>query len=1727
MAYETDFWGKAKTSDWWNKDMSDAGQGLFVDPQTAINTATVPKDVLSQKYAMEEDARKARGGFMQNIMQGIGSVGHDIDGALSHIPGWGVAKDVGKTLWWPVDKAASGAYWIYSNAVSQPLSTLFLQAAKAEIAPGDKGYFGTLLSGSEWSDAYGKAEHISPGQALVNYENVASAAGEPGMFASVFASGADKLSSQEKEDVKRNSERFLYDTDFWRQKGDWKYTVGTGSLDFIFNVGADPVMLVGGAASKVTKGLRAIEIATEGAEAAPKISKAASLLGTAVAKGAHALTPAAKTQEEASQATKVNNAFDWMEGKSAAEIAQHPIWGSGRRANPAKEQLSQVLSNTSREDMPLILRFAAGDNAAAAELADKSRSTLTELGKMQDNRVLVDTAKYNSELFQGFAPAEVGVQAPYKAPIATEREALNQQAAEQIYHGLNGVRPLGSAAPAASSDIMRAQEWKAGQSDATEQQLADLQQKVPYYGQVLGQENLGKSIEEFSPGVSNIFGTVKQLYRMGPAALRDANLAATKAIVKIGSGVGDRPLRDIFNKNAQGGLVTRLLQNGIYSPAVRFVDSFGERTPEKFINHNDDDAYMRVAEMLKRVPGLGADARLDMVNEYSRAADKVSRSDVLDSIHSRITYHMTQNLHNLDSHTASLINDIRKVGFGQAMTELTGFAPTSQRFSAARQLDEQGLPTGRLVDLYEDGEHYVISPLAKTQLSMAEPLLPVNELNRILSRNSGYLRTIRKGGGSAKDAVTSISDSLNTMWKAATLLRPGYVLRAMSDDQAASAVKFGIISSMADAGQGGVNWMLNRSQQIKAIVGKGSYTSTTKPGQGIFRIEDESLVANAEKLGLPTERISISNAWPLIKKRISDERDSLKGVEGQIAKLKAKPNSDEELLNSLTDQAIDHRRVIDEHTDYANALLQEAKDSKGKRLGEGEFEHEGVKVPQAFSSEWSNPIPRDQITSGLAMETVFARGEAIDNGRLIKTGSWKSVTPNEANHMDSWLGALNKQFRQDDLYRLVAKDPTLKEAKSWLKTPAGKYHMSLLGPRARDYNGTLDAIKATLDQYLPAGTGLQTKIANGEEIMEHELRGAIAKEDFPAVHGEEVKGLTAGYSKQTASRAVDDIIAKGFQKLSTIPNDVMARQPIYLRAQEARMRDLISQEIGYRRTVGAEEHLTLDEMNKLLEKSDRLARKDISQVVYDPIRTTATEALRFVTPFLSAHIDGLQRWGGLIAERPQFVGTTAKIYNAPVAANLITDQNGQHVDENGMADGVDPATGKKIKVFVPLDGRMITLRMPGDTTNVKGIGKVPSGGTRISLSALNTILPGDPWFNPGAGPYVQIAASAIAKKVPSIGDFLQWSKVLPNGPSASWTDPLLPKYMKDAWNAFTAGDKGNDAYQKAYLAEYQRQMGDYANGGPAPDMKKVESNAKQFMFLQAFTSWASPAQVKNTPLTGSPYQFFIDQYKVMQDLDPKNAQDMFMQRYGKDYFAFTASMSKSMGIASTVSADHVATQYGDLIEKNPDLASLIVGDIYNKGEFSSSVYAKQMDQLIAGQSVREKITAQEAIANNQKDLGWQQYNRYMHMLDAAMFRSGFKSYSDPGASNFSEIKQKIIDILGDKNAAWFKDYGDVQMNKMPITIKGMEQITSDKKLMADPMRTDLKALRTYLAARSSIKDILTKRGSSKISFDLEGNPSGQNVDLGNALKDISMMLVHNDTRFGDLYHRYLVNDNLS
>src|ERR1051325_8676190 len=64
-----------------------------------------------------------------------------------------------------------------------------------------------------------------------------------------------------------------------------------------------------------------------------------------------------KTAEEISSSDRMNKFFDWAEDKSAFEIAQHPVWGRGRRKIAEREAIGQVLSSASRDEMPLIWRY--------------------------------------------------------------------------------------------------------------------------------------------------------------------------------------------------------------------------------------------------------------------------------------------------------------------------------------------------------------------------------------------------------------------------------------------------------------------------------------------------------------------------------------------------------------------------------------------------------------------------------------------------------------------------------------------------------------------------------------------------------------------------------------------------------------------------------------------------------------------------------------------------------------------------------------------------------------------------------------------------------------------------------------------------------------------------------------------------------------------------------------------------------------------------------------------------------------------------------------------------------------------------------------------------------------------------------------------------------------------------------------------------------------------------
>jgi len=1758
---------------WWDTDMASASQALYTDPSMAFDVASTPDDAFTQnvlRYTAQQQqvdqqqVQQDRSGFLGTIAGWYS----DADKFLSETPlvrgVWGAAKGVGSAVWYPVDKLGQGAHWLYSEAVSQPLSTAILQYGKALNARDDS----IMFSADEWSSAYGKAEHISPGQAIFNTASTEMT--QEDSLLTPFLSGEQNeflRQAMTPEDLdgepnRRAYERLVYDTEYWRDKGGWTYTAGTGATDFAFVIGLDPTTYLTAGVSNIVKGVRSVQLATKGDEVVRTRG--------AIADTARKLAgKKPETVEEVANGQKMQDFFDWAvqpgangtPRRTAQEIAEHPIWGRGRRQNPFKNQYSQVLANWERTDMEMGFRFMAGDNSVVAPLMERGGRVLDDIGRLSENRVAVDSLKFDSAALGYFAALEnrIPATAPSGLDLTSPATALNEEAG-RFFGKVEGVTD-----PSAVDKVMF-DTWKQSKLSLIDNEFQTLTSESNDLRRLLG-ANLGRDANDFSAIEATGFGGLGRAYRMGNGSFTSSYADAERA---FGNKMKDR----------RGRFTTEGVRQGFYGTPMRIVQSFNDKVPQGFVNHNEADAGDRVYEMLREVPGLGAETRAGLHNLYMTAGDKVAKSQALQKINYQVLQHMATNVKGLDGDVARVLSGLVETKVGETVNKLlntTGrnFTEGKQAFSGAERAG-----TGRKVDHIEDGEAWVLAPLAKTQLSQSDALLPIREIERALDRVSGSMQRVRRNGGSAVDATKIVADSLNGIWKASTLLRPAYIVRSTSDEIAAAAIKFGFMSRiLMDGGTGAKNWALNRGTRVNAVLGRGSHTPTTGGGieKSIIRIDDPQAVAGAraveaslrKELAKTTDKIKraeiesdlkkvgvtklrVSNALPVVNARIGMERELMANLEKDLAKVQAsyaqtqasmaapptlgsgpgsatstrmanKLASDQDKMHAIQLQIDEHQQVIKEFTDYHNEIYRVALASEGRRLGTGSFEVPGFgQVPQAFSGEWANPIARDQISSDSAMASIFARAESIDTRRMINTGSWTYLTPDAPNYMQSWTHAINRQFAQDDLFLKVMEDPTGAAALAWLRTPAGKQHLVDLGPRARDPKGLVADIGMTLDKYLPEDTGLRQKVLDGEDITEADLTGAIAKSDYPTVHGEEIAEKTAASAKDTAANVIDRIISKGFQRLGSIPSDVLSRHPTYLHFQEGRFKELMSTELSYRQSVGkGADSITPTELDKMLQKSDELARKDMSKIVYDPQRTTASEALRFMTPFLSAHADSLARWGGLIAEKPQLTGRIAQIYNAPVAATMVTDERGNKVGLDGYADVIDPSTGEVVsREFVSIDKRVMHFKMPWKQ-GAKSEGTVP-----IRIQAMNTILPGDPWWNPGSGPLVQVAGSQIAKASPSIGDFLQWSKVLPYGPTDTAT-ALTPKYMRTIYDAWKGDDPDNEEYQKAYLAIYNKKVMEfYQTGEGTIDQKQIDREAKDFMMLNILEAWGSPAQTSNTPLTGTPYQFFVDQLGQMRKADPENYRDKFLAKFGVDYAGFTASLSKSMGIAATISADQQAELYADEIAADPDMAAFWVGDIYNGGPFSQSVYQKQLGQNFGAGMAREKITAEEAIERSQTESGWYEYRTAVGYIDSLLIRNGFKSYSQKGAEGYLQAKRQIIDGISAKFPAWENAFMNVDRGKIKSRIDSFEKALGSQKLANDPMRHEMPALAKYLQGRREFKAVLAQNGFQKLSYGVDGRPMGQTAAIGQAWDQFKMGLINENVAFGDLYNRYLTNDEL-
>lgn len=1719
--------GGQRQSEWWMNDMAGAGQSLFGQPEMALEAATVPDEVLSrllhsddgsQQPGMEE-RKKKRSGFFGSILDTVGSV----DQALTNTFGW--VYDMPKqAILGTLSTVGTAYHHVWSEAVSQPLSTAFLQFGKIGTNPAD------IFNPTEWTEAYGKAEHISPGQAMVNsWSTFAARVGINGDF-----------TKEEKAEFARSSERFLYDTEFWRAKNPDLYKYTSGGLDLLLNIAADPLTYVTAGVGTAVKATRGIELAETVAKqaAAKKAGKLGKLTQFGPAslgeKTARAFVKP-KTVDQAIQSKHMQGALDSFVGKSEAEIRQHPMWGKGRRKvdEDALSNISHLLASSTREEMDDIMRVAMNDAEALQRMTMNSRAASDRLGTMLERKVhldegsLVDDALITTALdrvMAGRAPLSMG-------EGLSKAEKLEMQAAEKAAadvmrirsEGFKHVRNADTAAEATKTadELAQAGKWNDYREYHVNVQYDDLALHDNHLERFL-QANYKAATDDIAGAGTHSFGAVQGLHRMGWGG-KGAAKTFDRRVQQLGIGKG------AFRFTGMKG--------GYFHPMVRAVQLVGDRLPENFIVHDDGDAVERFTNWVRNVPDLTPEVRADMINQYARGTDKVDRSKIMKQINARVMQHLVSRVEGKGI-DPSLHEALSELGDGISAKTLEKF--TGKQYGKGESTDQMFSALefeGKRVDMVEDGEGLVFAPIARSQLSNSDILLPVNDIMRTLHRHSGALQALKQGGGALKDGLTLIADAFSQAWRVTTLIRPiGYAIKSITDEQILKGIKQGWMSLLLDGSKGSRNFIHNRHQWFEArVLGKGAHTRVSaRPGElsktRIGKLDFEGGEMTAQ---LPTEKFRASHGYFLASKFEADQAEKLARAEKRMGVYKSKREAgedvDEELFTKLEDEIASRTSNVKELKDYREAIMRTARDSKGRHIGgRGEsFMWNGERIPGVYSGEWAHPISMNEITSERALEALIMRKEAMEKGILMRNGSWKTVSPDDPDYYEAYLRSVNLQLGNDKAYRILASDPTGAKMRQWIHTAEGKKWREAMGVRGRYPDDTIRTMQHVLDTYLPRESGLQAKFGRHEDILEDEIR-ALHPDTLPHVNGEEIKLLTKRHRHTTAGGFLDQVSQDMYHRLGTIPSDIMSRSPIYARQWEIRMRGLMDDEIALRAKLGqAQKHagnetFTPKELEALYKKADIQARKDTMTMVYDPKRSKATEGLRFMTAFFGSHVDGLQRWGGMLAEKPQLFGTVSKIYNAPVSAGMVTDRFGNQVGKDGHAIIIDENGNITKGDKVDMKDRTLTIRLPGDA-QIAGVNSLPLG-----MSMLNNIAPGDPFWNPSSGPLLQYGLSKLAMQSPRFGEFLEAANVFQYGVKATAGENLAPSILKNMWSTFIEDpDAANEMFQQTFLSELQRQQAAAYTGGPPVNEKQAKKNAKTFMFFKTMLTWLSPTDVKANPMSASPYQFLMDEYKQLQQLDAKNADHLFLAKHGADLYAFTADLTKSNKVADTIEADELITKYHDLLDADPDMLRLLIPDGGFSGTKSSAVRAKQFHQYLGGKAVRERVTVEDAMKQAESKAGRQKYNNLMDQLNNSLLRSGFTRIDEPGAEQFMFLRKQIEETVKAENPAWWESKMEARRKPMQTRIDAMKRILADERVMSDPMRTDLHTLADYLGQREALQAELRARGDTKVSFDDVGRAIGDNEDIGWALRNMQLELVNNNLLFGDIFNEFLEDDDLS
>lgn len=1589
-----------------------------------------------------------------------------------------------------VENVSQKLVWLRNNALSQPLSTFILQAKRASGGPG------VYFSANDWASAWHAANRISPLQAAelgsLNNPNDTQAADQANKAITspllyykpgdaYLPPGFNDLPQDQQQDFLKKAGMpavgNAYIEELRKSSSFYKYSTGLG--DFALMWWADPAVLAGKALSGYRASRQVMRQPMTGWSAAD-INKImdSSVMG--------------KTQQ-----------FLW-DNKDNPALLNNLTMARNSALGPRFGPLVGLLK--SPDEVHDFLLVTLNDVSAIERLQSKNL--------MAGSRIEQDTSRLSR---LGLSRTAYADNPNLSALINKHMDRLNQQinADEQLVTRYNQVLDH-----AGSMDQVNLSRWSFAKAQAATDAQASYRARAARGAKAGG---LGHE------------ASVQPLYfTRGNSTPVDLGFTKTRLF-----GAGD-----------------------FFSTPVTLVRSFANSRPNGYVRLDDIDqaSTAEVRGQIARIPGINSQTRLNMLNDYLKTGSEGDRLAVLNQIGATAAAKIAEK-HGLEPEAGLEI-------FQKHLQTQRLATDSMKRYSAAwkvRPNDE--FPAGIRVDEFaDDGGKVVVHPPTVSRLANDHVLQDLDMMDKVLARHSSALSAIRTSRLGNPDWMLDAADYMTSIFKFTTLFRLGYIPRVAGDDLAGQSARLGAATMAMRAGWGvrngatnlalwkarpmaaaqaaaakeGADFAAEKMAELQAqieplraqIAGRraGGRANLTLAGRRLTAAQAKR--AAMDPATTPAARVAAMDQL-IAKHQLAVDRASRSmstGVGAKNIKLQ-----DLQAHYGWLEQQFAERKATMEQALKKAAAPRASQYNRRVHLGNG------VYAPAAFEGK-EGEYYQKLNGSDEALGQIFATNKQIIHGHLMRSfdhgGKVIRAADDEALHAQSWAHAINAQIMQDELSRLAVGGMSAQDMAKWLTTTApGRAYRQRLGLKVATPEDIADGAKHEVDEFMPIPE-IRQKAFEPDGVTPEFL-----KESTPMIQRPELHTGQTGAATRKYVRAMDGVMDHWYKFAASLPADRLSRHPLFNQLYQGhliRLKNQLVKQGAYDTTAGGIEQMATT--------ARRLALRDTKKLVFDIAhRSDVSAALRFISPFMSATTESFQRWGRIIADKPQVVGYASNFYNSGLGLGSMQDADGNHIDRNGYSYTIDPKTGKAVRRLVPKAERLIVGRMPkwltGSTIGRNTIGAAfgiepSSRNFKLSQNSMDLVTQGDPWFNPGVGPIVQVPVNMLVKDKPKAAELARQLQILPfgpqnggplgTGPAGEVASFFLPSTVK---NFLTAFDTSDDRYQQVKLQIMQRAAFEHDQlGKPMPSAAKIAAMTRQYWLFSAASAFLQPMATQKA----DNYQFFRDQYNALRRQDPMTADDEFLKRYQESFFIFAQAQSRNLsGIPATNKAVALSRKYGDLIAANPELGALIVGPEGN-GPFSPEAYSYQLNTPVTPGSAemqRTKMSADEAMTENKKRLGWSKYVAMVNRLTADLHNRGLRSFSDKGAEDLRQEKSNYTNLYSQPlmpdgtpnqyyNDAWSKDYSTLDPLRYERLIPGLQAVARSP-LADEPNRSDLRVLQQYLGGRQAVLQALGARAKAGGAKTLTAK---DNADLATQWQQFVDGLIQSDTSFGDLHSRFLARD---